>query len=105
QAEDGVRSATVTGVQTCALPIYRLRRCGFCSGIAKAVRSTPSKIPDPIRICLLGRTLAALSRRSSSEDQTSNHRKIRHKARDERSEERRVWKESRNPLQPQHDKK
>src|SRR5207245_4551889 len=25
QAEDGIRDATVTGVQTCALPIYRLR--------------------------------------------------------------------------------
>src|SRR5207245_6102317 len=24
QAEDGIRAATVTGVQTCALPIYRL---------------------------------------------------------------------------------
>src|SRR5207245_5941535 len=26
QAEDGIRDATVTGVQTCALPIYRLSR-------------------------------------------------------------------------------
>src|SRR6266481_7923709 len=25
QAEDGIRDGTVTGVQTCALPIYRLR--------------------------------------------------------------------------------
>src|SRR5207245_3568788 len=25
QAEDGIRDATVTGVQTCALPIYRSR--------------------------------------------------------------------------------
>src|SRR2546430_11316616 len=25
QAEDGIRDLTVTGVQTCALPIYRLR--------------------------------------------------------------------------------
>src|SRR5207245_10876371 len=29
QAEDGIRDATVTGVQTCALPIWRCsRRCG-----------------------------------------------------------------------------
>src|SRR6266542_2271766 len=27
QAEDGIRDATVTGVQTCALPIYFLREC------------------------------------------------------------------------------
>src|SRR2546430_7433889 len=26
QAEDGIRDLTVTGVQTCALPIYRARR-------------------------------------------------------------------------------
>src|SRR6266542_5201620 len=29
QAEDGIRAATVTGVQTCALPIYRIRRAGL----------------------------------------------------------------------------
>src|SRR5207245_7116588 len=27
QAEDGIRDATVTGVQTCALPISRASRC------------------------------------------------------------------------------
>src|SRR5256886_13318665 len=32
QAEDGIRDLTVTGVQTCALPIYRGRhRCGLAS--------------------------------------------------------------------------
>src|SRR5207245_5026030 len=32
QAEDGIRDATVTGVQTCALPIYALaaRRAALC---------------------------------------------------------------------------
>src|SRR2546430_5460936 len=28
QAEDGIRDLTVTGVQTCALPIYALRPAG-----------------------------------------------------------------------------
>src|SRR2546430_12632425 len=28
QAEDGIRDLTVTGVQTCALPIYARRPCG-----------------------------------------------------------------------------
>src|SRR5690554_1893590 len=28
QAEDGIRDADVTGVQTCALPIYRQLNCG-----------------------------------------------------------------------------
>src|SRR5438309_8703359 len=27
QAEDGIRDGTVTGVQTCALPIFRSTRC------------------------------------------------------------------------------
>src|SRR5207248_4091203 len=29
QAEDGIRDRTVTGVQTCALPIYQGRRISF----------------------------------------------------------------------------
>src|SRR5205085_3816673 len=32
QAEDGIRDLTVTGVQTCALPIYRLRRAPINRG-------------------------------------------------------------------------
>src|SRR2546430_12575722 len=39
QAEDGIRYLTVTGVQTCALPIYTGDICqdvaGFCAAIAK----------------------------------------------------------------------
>src|SRR4029079_19815558 len=31
QAEDGIRDKLVTGVQTCALPIYSLKRCGIGS--------------------------------------------------------------------------
>src|SRR5438874_9375532 len=31
QAEDGIRDLYVTGVQTCALPIYRLRAIRACS--------------------------------------------------------------------------
>src|SRR5699024_11228611 len=32
QAEDGIRDRNVTGVQTCALPILRLRREGHING-------------------------------------------------------------------------
>src|SRR5207245_4132540 len=32
QAEDGIRDATVTGVQTCALPIYPDPRVGLRAG-------------------------------------------------------------------------
>src|SRR5207245_4057803 len=40
QAEDGIRDATVTGVQTCALPIYFVqfelkRSCGSHSGLSR----------------------------------------------------------------------
>src|SRR5256886_3863394 len=31
QAEDGIRDLTVTGVQTCALPIYRCHSCHSAS--------------------------------------------------------------------------
>src|SRR2546430_7653352 len=33
QAEDGIRDLTVTGVQTCALPIFNSNYAGFGSGI------------------------------------------------------------------------
>src|SRR5207248_8510267 len=39
QAEDGIRDRTVTGVQTCALPIYDLR-------CAAAAHAKPGEYPD-----------------------------------------------------------
>src|SRR5438309_7449705 len=36
QAEDGIRDGTVTGVQTCALPIYSRSRCDGAPGAAIA---------------------------------------------------------------------
>src|SRR5205085_4019009 len=38
-AEDGIRDLTVTGVQTCALPIWRLRQApvGAITGLARGV--------------------------------------------------------------------
>src|SRR5438270_11471988 len=45
QAEDGIRDLTVTGVQTCALPISRL--------LAQAGRTTPdSEAPSRLRLAL-----------------------------------------------------
>src|SRR5436305_3674646 len=45
QAEDGIRDADVTGVQTCALPISRSRRFGGSngSGPATATRKPPKR--------------------------------------------------------------
>src|SRR5207248_4087506 len=52
QAEDGIRDRTVTGVQTCALPIFRLIRLTFaapsaailsCLNASPGVTASPSK--------------------------------------------------------------
>src|SRR6267378_1372363 len=45
QAEDGIRDLYVTGVQTCALPIYCdiAGRCGDCLGLADAGRESSVK--------------------------------------------------------------
>src|SRR5689334_23431308 len=44
QAEDGIRDGTVTGVQTCALPIFVRRwskRCRFTPEDCDAIRALP----------------------------------------------------------------
>src|SRR5256886_13355788 len=48
QAEDGIRDLTVTGVQTCALPISSLAR----TLVGVGVRSDPEHGPDVVRIDL-----------------------------------------------------
>src|SRR5207249_9612149 len=40
QAEDGIRDRNVTGVQTCALPIYDRDRCRAWLGLAAVKRIT-----------------------------------------------------------------
>src|SRR5256886_7699448 len=47
QAEDGIRDLTVTGVQTCALPIYA---SGYIKGQWNGLRS-PSSSSTRWRIC------------------------------------------------------
>src|SRR2546430_9594247 len=50
QAEDGIRDLTVTGVQTCALPIYRIRiePAGFVNA-----RANPWPEYRPISLAML----------------------------------------------------
>src|SRR5207245_4242732 len=59
QAEDGIRDATVTGVQTCALPIYpqELRQLGE-EGPLPAIGHGPAHGPDPpaAHLCWLRRS-------------------------------------------------
>src|SRR2546430_10242752 len=44
QAEDGIRDLTVTGVQTCALPIYAERGSGNAELPGKVVRTSKASL-------------------------------------------------------------
>src|SRR6266852_8884159 len=56
QAEDGIRNATVTGVQTCALPIYWPKRLG------EAPKNMISGVPEHVDGRMIGITEAAGAR-------------------------------------------
>src|SRR2546430_6196716 len=89
QAEDGIRDLTVTGVQTCALPIYRM------SGLV---------IRDDLALPVAHHTFLFESRDEPIdrlvEVQAIDGRLVL--ARGERSEERRVGKECRSRWSPYH---
>src|SRR5438046_7879536 len=81
QAEDGIRDWSVTGVQTCALPIWPVTGSGGGSG------TSSGGIPSWVWIAVVVGVIVVigavmLSRRRSDDD--------------ERSEERRVGKECRS---------
>src|SRR2546427_4313316 len=92
QAEDGIRDLTVTGVQTCALPISSVQPSTFAS------RGTP------MRGAQRG---ATRGRRSRSERlrrllERRRFERFQHLPYGERSEERRVGKECRSRWSPYH---
>src|SRR2546430_5492057 len=80
QAEDGIRDLTVTGVQTCALPIFP-----WCLGCSSGARR-------------LDRNTDERGRRRTR----PQWRGARRAARGGRSEERRVGKECRSRWSPYH---
>src|SRR5688572_32355928 len=45
QAEDGIRDLTVTGVQTCALPICSTTREPVCQSVARAATNSAATAP------------------------------------------------------------
>src|SRR2546429_2745919 len=91
QAEDGIRDVAVTGVQTCALPIYRTGRRLFVrlAALADVVRQTDK---EPAA----GSMVVEDDRRNVHPDSAS----IAHTY--FRSEERRVGKECRSRWSPYH---
>src|SRR5687767_15801539 len=92
QAEDGIRDKLVTGVQTCALPIFTdaSLQAPMMSALDKLRAVLPRDRQDHVER-LVARTVVygQSSRRSNPE----------------RSEERRVGKECRSRWAPYHDKK
>src|SRR5207245_3777425 len=91
QAEDGIRDATVTGVQTCALPIYQKRQA-----------ANPAKLADLLKCNRPVSRQAARApgvshhRRCDPETHHVSQRVELHSKFRVRSEERRVGKECRS---------
>src|SRR5256885_7358598 len=93
QAEDGIRDYKVTGVQTCALPIYLLRMCRLV-GLVPHIDVTPAGHPGEVGAEFRERRLAALE---------PDHRvDVDAVLGGLRSEERRVGKECRSRWSPDH---
>src|SRR2546430_5890570 len=92
QAEDGIRDLTVTGVQTCALPISRPATAAPSSPQASATR--PSTQPSATRPA--GAAPGTAPARPGAPARPSTP------PRPNRSEERRVGKECRSRWSPYH---
>src|SRR5260370_24182268 len=83
QAEDGIRDSSVTGVQTCALPISLQSTLVIHSGLPGAARwGGCQEGPSGLRACFAGPVAVGVS--------------------EGRSEERRVGKECRSRWSPYH---
>src|SRR2546430_11339457 len=91
QAEDGIRDLTVTGVQTCALPISKwLNQFGSLNDVVDRVNEIKGKAGESLREHL---------------SDVIRNRQINELVRDltlDRSEERRVGKECRSRWSPYH---
>src|SRR5207253_5871956 len=74
QAEDGIRDGHVTGVQTCALPIYRRDRGRSRRPRDRTTETTPVIWSRPRRkpSLRITRTATAISRRSSATSSQSS---------------------------------
>src|SRR5262249_60105482 len=90
QAEDGIRDWSVTGVQTCALPIYNP---WFAARVPQTKDYRYAVAND--RVLLVGTTRIVVGVFSDASASVGEGR----------SEERRVGKECRSPVLPEHQQK
>src|SRR2546430_7757020 len=97
QAEDGRRALTVTGVQTCALPIFSQRR----PSRSQAVRSHP-KLRMFWRMSLADSSNVTNTPCSSASRMPAARKCVANTVLPLRSEERRVGKECRSRWSPYH---
>src|SRR5256886_9200094 len=93
QAEDGIRDLTVTGVQTCALPI------SYCALVVSSIEAALS--------AFVARVIIRIARRERAQSigrQQFSRNHLHHRTRliVGRSEERRVGKECRSRWSPYH---
>src|SRR3989475_12816094 len=103
QAEDGIRDLTVTGVQTCALPISRAEVAKCASPLGGRAGRARRRRPRQHSASGGARTLArepSASRAPSRTRRRRSLRKERRPGRDGRSEERRVGEECRSRWSP-----
>src|SRR3712207_7579802 len=91
QAEDGIRDIGVTGVQTCALPIYPARRVDTYGVAPDEGRQVRLELREPVRTDLPRPAIPEVV-----EDRLPLAQHV------ERSEERRVGKECRSRWSPYH---
>src|SRR2546427_5744823 len=92
QAEDGIRDLTVTGVQTCALPISRV-----LATLMEKARTVPDSYPLTLNALVTG-----CNQKSSRDPVMEVSEGEAQEALDSRSEERRVGKECRSRWSPYH---
>src|SRR5256886_4650126 len=94
QAEDGIRDLTVTGVQTCALPISEERRRDIVKQMGEKVENCRISLRN-----LRHEILNEIKKLEKSKEATQDDVRF---AEEQRSEERRVGKECRSRWSPYH---
>src|SRR2546427_5840827 len=94
QAEDGIRDLTVTGVQTCALPIFLVKRDAPLGLRIFLPARDDTKCLQILRL--------KTQRRLRKTDETPQQQSGAHEHNHARSEERRVGKECRSRWSPYH---